>query len=179
MLAEVDAVITTPSTVLLEAMLAQRPVAALDYHNRPRFVATAWTASAPSHLPELVGELLDPPASRMLFQAECLRDSLRVDGPAAPRVARLISEMARLGRQARAAGTPLRLPAAMIGEAAAPTGGAPPALADLYPGQKAFSRAEPAELQARLARLEAENRRLRAGSLPARLARLLRGGQKR
>ncbi len=178
-LAEVDAVITTPSTVMLEAMLAQRPVAALDYHNRPRFVATAWTASASSHLPELVRELLDPPASRMLFQAECLRDSLRVDGPAAARVARLISDMARLGRQARAAGAPLRLPPGMAGDAAAPTGGAAPALADLYPGQGAFSRADPGELQARLARLEAENRRLRSGSLRARLERVLRGDKKR
>ncbi len=178
-LAEVDAVITTPSTVLLEAMLAGRPVAALDYHNRPAFVATAWRASAPSQLPELVLDLLDPPAARMLFQAECLHDSLRVDGPAAPRVAALIADMARLGRKARAAGLPLTLPAGMAGLAPARAGVTGPTLETLYPGQAAFSESDPVALQARLARAETDNRRLRAGSTLARLVRLVRGGSKR
>ena len=38
----VDAVITTPSTAMLEAMILDRPVGCLDYHNTPRFVPPAW-----------------------------------------------------------------------------------------------------------------------------------------
>jgi hypothetical protein len=44
----VDAVISTPSTAILEAMLLRRPVAALDYHNVPRFTHPGWAANRPS-----------------------------------------------------------------------------------------------------------------------------------
>jgi len=47
-----------------------RPVAALDYHNVPRFVPTAWTISARHHIPQVVAELLNPPATKMAFQRD-------------------------------------------------------------------------------------------------------------
>ena len=49
----VDAVITTPSTTMLEAMLKNLPVALLDYNNCPHYVRAAWTISAPRHLDHL------------------------------------------------------------------------------------------------------------------------------
>lgn len=89
-----DAVITTLSTAVLESMALDRPVAALDYHNVPRFVPTAWTISAPEHIAPVVVELLAPGARKMAFQRDCLHDCLECDGPAAPRVAALIERMA-------------------------------------------------------------------------------------
>lgn len=159
-LERVDAVITTPSTALLEAMLSGRPVAALDYHNVPRFVATAWTISAAEQIAPVLAELLDPSARKMAFQGMCLRDSLECDGPSAPRVARLIKEMITAARRIPA-GAPWRLPPQLLGIAVA---GAPALSADLeglYPEQPIFAERDVRELQARLARARKENERLR------------------
>ncbi|MCG3148771.1 MAG: hypothetical protein PCFJNLEI_02218 [Verrucomicrobiae bacterium] len=90
---QADAVISTLSTAMLEAMLLGRPVAALDYHNVPRFVPTAWTITAKEHIAPVVDEILRPPATKLTFQNDCLHDCLRLDGPAAPRVAALIEAM--------------------------------------------------------------------------------------
>jgi hypothetical protein len=159
-LERVDAVITTPSTALLEAMLSGRPVAALDYHNVPRFVATAWTISAAEQIAPVLAELLDPSARKMAFQGMCLRDSLECDGPSAPRVARLIKEMITAARRIPAGAT-WRLPPQLLGIAVA---GAPALSADLeglYPEQPIFAERDVRELQARLARAQKENERLR------------------
>jgi hypothetical protein len=172
-LAEVDAVITTPSTAILEAMLTGRPVAALDYFNVPRFVPTAWTISSGSHLPGVVAELLKPPASKMLFQSECLRDSLRCDGPAASRVGDLIVAMAQIGRGCRGQRKPLQF-GANLAALPEPGNGSLPALSELYPGQATFQEADLAALRARLIRLEKDYARLRGGSLAARIGRGLR-----
>ncbi len=106
----VDAVITTPSTAMVEAMLAGRPVAVLDYHNVPRFVPSAWTISAPEHIGQMVEEILDPPARKMAFQDDCLHDSLFTDENAAERVARLMLAVIGHGKTAREAGGAVHLP---------------------------------------------------------------------
>jgi len=151
LLRSVDAVITTPSTAILEAMLLGRPVAALDYHNVPRFVQTAWTIAAPSHIAPIVAELCDPAARKLAFQRDCLNDSLACDGPAAPRVWTLITLMVAAARADTGTG-PLRLPARMLGGDAPLRAGSPPRLSDLYPGKEAFAADDVMELQARLAR---------------------------
>ena len=151
LLRTVDAVITTPSTALLEAMLLGRPVAALDYHNVPRFVQTAWTIAAPAHIAPAVTELLDPPGRKMAFQEDCLNDSLACDGPAAPRVWALIRAMVAAARADTGTG-PLGLPARMLGGDVPGRAGSPPRLSDLYPGKEAFDAHDVMELQARLAR---------------------------
>lgn len=133
----VDAVVTTLSTAMLEAMLMERPVAVLDYHNVPRFAQSAWNITAPAQIPAVLAELLQPPARKMLFQRICLQDSLR-EGPAASRVAALIDRMVE--------GLPPK-----PSEATSPS--APqPSLGDLYPRQEVFACMDVPELQARLAR---------------------------
>jgi len=146
---QVDAVITTPSTVMLEAMRLGRPVAALDYHNVPRFVPTAWTISARDHIPQVVAELLNPPAAKMAFQRDCLADCL-CDGIAANRVALLIQKM-------------------INNEIPAGANGAPPQLSDLYANASVYRENDVLALQARLARAENENNRLKAQPLPSRI----------
>jgi hypothetical protein len=159
-LERVDAVITTPSTALLEAMLSGRPVAALDYHNVPRFVATAWTISAAEQIAPVLAELLDAPARKMAFQRMCLRDSLECDGPSAPRVARLIGDLVAVARKLPAT-APFRFPANLLGTPIATVRAAPPSLDELYPGQEVFANRDVRELQIRLARANKENERLR------------------
>ena len=173
-LAEVDAVVTTPSTALLESMLALRPVAALDYFNAPRFVGTAWTISANTHIAIVIPELLQPPAAKMLFQAECLRDSLLCEGSSASRVHRLIEVMARLGRECRSENIPLRMGANLLESAESFGPGMLPVLSELYPGQAGFQERDTEALRSRLLRLEKDYARLRRDSLLARIGRRVR-----
>jgi hypothetical protein len=154
-----DAVVTTPSTVMLETMLLGRPVAALDYANTPRFVPTAWTISAREHIPRVVAELLDPSTRKMAFQRDCLDDCLECDGPAAPRVATLIERMCAAARSAP--GGARALPAALLGGDEGSPRRAAPSLAELYPDQDVFAETDPAALQVRIARLQKDNERLR------------------
>ena len=150
LLETVDAVITTPSTALLEAMLMDRPVAALDYHNVPRFVQTAWTISAPGHIAEAVAELRKPPPRKMAFQRDCLNDCLACAGPAAPVVALLKEKMVAAAKAD--SGTALRLPPNLLGRAVPAPAGTPAKLSSLYPGQPAFEGEDIMEMQGRLAR---------------------------
>ena len=146
---QVDAVITTPSTAMLEVMRLGRPVAALDYHNVPRFVPTAWTISARDHIAQVAAELLNPPATKMAFQRDCLADCL-CEGIAADRVALLIQQMINSEIPARPNGTP-------------------PQLGELYANASVYRETDVLALQARLARAESENSRLKAQPLPSRI----------
>jgi hypothetical protein len=166
-----DAVITTPSTAMLEAMVLGRPVAALDYHNVPRFVPTAWTIAARDHIQPVLAELLSPPLVKMAFQRDCLADCLWTGGAAADRVATLMTKMVELARG------PQRLPANLL-DGAALEHSNPPALQELYAEQSVFRETDLRALQVRLARAENENLRLKnqqaARSAPARLLARLR-----
>jgi hypothetical protein len=172
LLKETDAVITTPSTAILEAMLLKRPVAVLDYHNVPRFVPTAWTVSAPQHLDRAVDELLDPSPRKLAFQRDCLNDCLFCDGLAAPRIAHLLREMFAFAQEARRQRSTLRLPANMLAAEVSQVPNQPAPLTDLYPEQPIFRETNVASLQLRLARLENENVRLKeqVARLQARLS---------
>ncbi len=181
-----DAVITTISTAILETMLLDRPVAALDYHNVPRFVPTAWTISAPEHIAPVVSGILSPDARRMAFQRDCLHDCLECDGPAAPRVAALMERLAS-GESWSA-----EHPSAAASTRSNGSGGdgrvrPHPALplADLYPDQEIFAEQDVQRLQVRLARAEHDRdqleRALRQRSVAQRLYALgksLTGGGK-
>jgi hypothetical protein len=162
LLRQVDAVITTPSTAILEAMLLNRPVAALDYHNVPRFVPTAWTIGAPEHIETVIKEILNPHSRKLAFQRDCLHDCLRCDGPAAPRLAALILGMVRLAVEARERRAALSLPAQMVPcTIASASSTRAPLLRDLYPEQPIFGETSIEVLQLTVARLENENARLK------------------
>lgn len=108
-LQNVDAVITTPSTSMLEAMLLGLPVAVLDYCNCPHYVQAAWRITAIGHITSTVAELLDPPAPKMLFQESMLHDSLECATPSRPRLLALASGMIAEGKSQRNSGRPLQL----------------------------------------------------------------------
>lgn len=113
-LQRVDAMISTPSTAMVEAMLLGLPVAVLDYTNSPHYVAPAWRITAKEQIKPTVAELIDPPAPKMRFQDMTLHDTLECATPAAPRLLRLADEMLAHGQAARANGASLALPPRLI-----------------------------------------------------------------
>lgn len=98
LLTDVDAVISTPSTAMLEAMLLGLPVARLDFGNYPQYLTSAWNITHADHLTTTIGEFLHPPEAKMLFQDTILHDALECRSPATPRMVHLVEEMVRLGK---------------------------------------------------------------------------------
>jgi hypothetical protein len=157
-LGTVDAMITTPSTCMLEGMLQGVPVALLDYHNCPHYVPAAWAITAREHLDQVVPELLDPSPGRMLYQDTVLHDALECRTPAMPRMAQLVEAMVRVGRECREAGRMPAFPARMLAD---PQGGhhLPEERFDLralYPDQEVFRSMDRAALQAEIGHLRAQ-----------------------
>jgi len=192
-LQEVDAVITTPSTTMLEAMLLGLPVASLDYSNSPPYVTPAWRITAAEHLAPTLAELASPPAPKLLFQDAVLHDALECATPAAPRLQALAEEMIRLGQDARRAGQPLQLPGRMVGGTGPAVAEENFRLAELYPGHPQFAmhdvralQVEVGHLRHHAAEMERRAAAIRAASLqhaqlavawraPFEAARILRG----
>lgn len=88
-----DAVITTPSTAMLESMLLGRPTAILEYNDSPQLNETAWQIRHALQIEPVVRELLSPPPVRMAQQHFALHDTLECHSPALPRLCRLIEVM--------------------------------------------------------------------------------------
>lgn len=99
LLSDVDAVISTPSTAMLEAMLLGLPVAKLDFGNYPQYLTNAWNITHADHLTTTIREFLHPPEAKMLFQDTMLHDALECRSPAASRMVYLVEEMVRRGRE--------------------------------------------------------------------------------
>ena len=57
LLPEMDAVITLPSTLLLESMLAGCPTILLDFHRCPQYVPTVWTINHPEQIRSTIEEI--------------------------------------------------------------------------------------------------------------------------
>ncbi len=97
LLAQVDAVVATPSTAQLEAMLLERPVATLDFHNTPIYADTVFRISAPEHVRPVLEQLIrysNSPAHQGM-QKFLLHENLFVDGQATNRMVKLLQWMQR------------------------------------------------------------------------------------
>ena len=114
-LKSVDAVISTPSTILIESMLLDLPTATLDYTNSPKFVATAWTISAIQHIAETVADLVDPQESRRQFQRGSLADAYQLEEPATERMVRLVQGLVNCRKLAIENNSALEIPDSIIG----------------------------------------------------------------
>lgn len=95
-LSQVDAVITTPSTSMLEAMLLGVPVALLDYHNCPHYFESAWNIGASEHILDTVHSMLARRPERMFHQEFLLEEQLQCRVLATARLAKLIEHMIEL-----------------------------------------------------------------------------------
>ena len=158
----VDAVITTPSTTMLEAMLKNLPVALLDYNNCPHYVPAAWTISAPRHLDQILPELVDPPSAKMLYQDTALHDALECCTPAALRMVRLVEEMVRIALDCRRRNVPIVFPPRILTDHH--QGYHLPEerfdMRALYPDHPVFADMDRATLQVQIAQLKNEQKRL-------------------
>lgn len=106
----VDAVITTPSTVMLESMLRRIPTALLDYTNSPEYVPASWRINARNQIGEVVAQLAWPNAPRMMHQQTLLANALQICEPASQRMADLCHSMIRIAHDCRAADKPVTFP---------------------------------------------------------------------
>ena len=104
------AVITMPSTVMLEAMYSHKPVALLDYTLSPHYVSAGWTMSSRHQILPIINELLDPSTAKVSFQQTVLADALQIKESASARMITLVNKMVEIGDRSRSFGKPLRFP---------------------------------------------------------------------
>jgi hypothetical protein len=152
-LAEVDAVITTPSTAMLEGMLLGHPVALLDYHNVPHYVQAAWSITAREHIQATLDELVSPPLERMLFQDYCLHEALSCRKPALARTVDLIDRMIAIKKEHDATGQgPLVFPHRILEDPDEAVSWPSPAfnLEELYPHHPVYGNTELVTMQSEL-----------------------------
>lgn len=90
---QVDAVISTPSTLLLYPMLQGKPAVALDYTRSPAYMQTAWTITAAEQIIPTLHEIRNPPGDKMWFQRQTLEDNLACAGSATERLGHLMARM--------------------------------------------------------------------------------------
>ncbi len=157
LLKEVDAVITTPSTVQLESALYGLPVAVLDYHNSPRFTPMAWSITCREQIAPTVHELLRPPPGKQFVQDALLADALWHRTPATPRMLKLIEVMVDVGRTSRREKRPFEFPPRILGDESA---GPDPAASDwnlarLFPDNADFVNADTERLRMELSQARA------------------------
>lgn len=92
-LVDVDAVITTPSTAMIESMRLGIPTATLDYHQCPHYVTAGWNIGSPNHLGSTLQQMCLRSPRRMLFQHQQLKDSIYLRTPASDRLVELVRQM--------------------------------------------------------------------------------------
>ena len=143
-----DAVITTPSTIYLESLIAERPTAIIDFLNRPQYVPAAWTISAADQINQVVSELANPPAAKMLFQKFTLGQQLQSAVPATERMIALITSMVSAREQAIADNKQLSLPSAILPPIS--TDPATHSLTEMYPANDTFKIQQVQRLQVEL-----------------------------
>lgn len=152
-LAGVDAVITTPSTLQLEAAAMGLPVAVVDFHNSPQMTPLAWTITHPSQIASVFNELACPSPAMRFMQNALLHDALQLHQPAAERMKRLVEVMVTQGRQSRQDSDSINLPARILEH---PSNGfcmpQPSAARErLFPDNPLFSKSDVLDLQTELA----------------------------
>ncbi len=158
-LAKVDAVVSTPSTAMLEAMIMGIPVAALDYHNCPSYLQNAWSIRAADHIDSVMRELVSPAETKMAFQQFQLRDMVYRDTNATDRLERLVREMIRISGDQLGTCQPLKFPNQIL-ESAQETVADSFVHEKYYPQIEEFSCTDLVELQVELSHARREIRHL-------------------
>jgi len=157
-LEKVDAVITTPSTAMLESMLLGLPVAVLDYHNRPHYVTGGWDICSAEHIDSTIRQMADRIETRMFFQNDELKNSLQCSTSATERFVALVEGMLSIASQKIAAQMPLEFPAEILPPL--PSQSSEFSHARLYPNATEFSTDEKTTLQVELSQSRREILRL-------------------
>lgn len=98
-LLDVDAVISTPSTAMLEAMCLGLPTAVLDYHNCPHYVTAGWDICSREHIGPSLAQMIQPTMTRIMFQQDQIADALYLQSSASERLTELANRMLTIARE--------------------------------------------------------------------------------
>jgi hypothetical protein len=181
LLSQVDALVTTPSTTMLEGMLAGLPVALFEFNLCPIYVPAAWHMHAAHQIDPVLRELQSKPPAKMLWQEMLLRDQLAMSGKthndadapdslpqtrchesATDRMCALIQQMLEIADQQTASQRPLTFPARMLSDGHLESNLPEESfsLSQLYASHDSFKKSDIIELQSELAhaRREIEHR---------------------
>lgn len=159
----VDAVVTTPSTAMLEAMLCGLPTVLLDYNNCPHYVPSAWTITASPHIGQIIPELVNAPLAKRIYQDTILHDALACLTPANTRMVELIQTMIKIGQKGRICQEPLKFPGRILKNAQS-IHHLPEEkydMAELYPNHPVFSNMNLLALQTEVGHLRLQEKKLR------------------
>ena len=157
MLIDVDAVVTTPSTAMLEAMLLERPVALLDFNNSPHLVPAAWRITAATQFQKTIAELASPSPAKTQLQKYMLRCGLLDTESASDRFVELMKRM--LAAVDLDSDQPIKFPENLIGDLSV-TSDVDFDLSQLFPNFPEFKETDRAELQGQLAHSRREIKHL-------------------
>ncbi len=144
----VDAVIATPSTTVIEAMLAGRPTAVLNYHVCPTYLNPAWQINGPEQIAAVVRELRQPAEAKLHYQRHVLEQTLLRAESATDRMVELITAMAQTATEQSAIGEPLTFDRPLLERPRATT--VPLNHSVLFPDDEAFENSDVVQLQALL-----------------------------
>lgn len=92
-LEQVDAVISTPSTAVVEAMLVGRPTALLNYFDCPCYLNPAWRIGHRSQIDSVVEQLKQPTVAQMHFQQQQRDFVLYRESSATDRLVQLVRQI--------------------------------------------------------------------------------------
>ena len=104
---EVDAVISTPSTAVVESMLAGKPTALLNYYDCPSYLNLPWMIKHSTQLESVIAQLKHPDARKMHFQDQQLQQLLYRETSASQRLIRLVRAMQKVASECVFKGVPL------------------------------------------------------------------------
>jgi len=164
LLQHADAVVTTPSTAILESMLFGLPVALLDFTNSPQYVPAAWSITAREHFDQVIPQLITFPESRRLLQTALLHDHLECRTEATSRMATLIDEMLRISARCQKTGVQNEFPSKILEDSQSQDQHLKETfdLNRLFPEHFLFANSNITELQAEISHLRLElNRKLK------------------
>jgi len=153
-----DIVVSAQSTVVVEAMLQNKPVAIIDYLNSPQFYSTSWFITNKKQISSTIESMLRREANRMSYQDYLLNDILQLEKNSIELSAELIKKIVEFKRQ-----YPTKnLPENMLGFNS-PFNNIKRKyeLNDIYPKIKEFDKLSNEELIFKISRYKRENELLR------------------
>lgn len=164
-LEDVDAVVTTPSTAMLEGMLQGLPVALLEYNLCPRYVPAVWEINTSEQIDAVMGELAEPSEIKLAHQQAILRDALECESAATPRIVELAEAMLECASMCVSNDEPLRFAPSILQESNRPEyiGQTSFQHAQFFPDEDVFHESDLSKLQIALAdaRRELDQRQAR------------------
>lgn len=106
-LTNVDAVLSTPSTAVVESMLCGKPTALLNYFDCPSYLNLPWNVNHGSQLAAVVQQLQQAEDRKLHFQDQQLQQILYRESPASDRLILLVRAMQELAIEQVASGKTL------------------------------------------------------------------------